>query len=338
VTERGTVLSDGAFVGIQVEYDWWLSEGAENDYDAGFQALDDDLAAVAGAGKKLVIFLQYKNFTQGGNAVPAYLRDAGPWCETLSSGQECGQYDMNNGVIAMIWQGLGTGGVADRIHAWIDATGAHALQSQYASSVAGIVFPESACGDCQADPLYSQAGYLTALEDDVAAAGGAFPGAPVFQYINNLSGPNPDQEYLYEYAQWAAQTPYAGAGCPDVAPSPYPNPGPAASLGCNTGSLPKPFGVGEPPGYSVLIDAGVQGTIPFNVAIESPDYTLCRTASLQDTWDVAMLPAASGGMAAQYIVWINHSKQGATDAFALPDVINWIEDAGTFPNAAPPTW
>jgi hypothetical protein len=109
-------------------------------------------------------------------------------------------------------------------------------------------------------------------------------------------------------------------------------------LGCNTGSLPKPFGVGEPPGYSVLIDAGVQGTIPFNVAIESPDYTLCRTASLQDTWDVAMLPAASGGMAAQYIVWINHSKQGATDAFALPDVINWIEDAGTFPNAAPPTW
>ncbi len=325
------------FAGLQVEYDWWTVEGAEGDYDAGFQALDHDLAAVADAGKKLVITMSYKNFS-GNYAVPGYLLDAGPWCEKVSDGGfECGQFNMDNGVTAMVWQGLDAGGVADRVQAWVQATGAHAAAGPYASVVAGMTFPESACSGCASDVGYSDDAYLAGLEGDVLAGGAGFPGAPIFQYINFMTGGTTATQagLLEQYAVWAQAHPFAGAGCPDVAPLPYPNPPgrPTYSDGgvCTTAAL-----YHSPPGYSVLIDAGAQGLIPFDVAIEYQDYTSCATPSILATYDTAILPAPAG-MAAQYVAWADF-PDSVHLLFGLPDVAAFLSDAGPFPNAAPPTW
>jgi hypothetical protein len=328
VSERKGLLADAAtmapFVGLQIEYDWWLFEGAQGDYSAGFAAIDADLAAVANAGKKLVIFFQYKNFS-GPNAVPTYLQESGPWCVSQAKGGSvCGQYQMSNGEIAMLWQGSSTGGTADRLHAWVQAVGAHVAEGAYASSVAGVVFPESACSQGNisfADVDYTQTSYLDGLEADVTAGGAAFPGTPIFQYINFLPGPDSQESYLADYAAWAQTHPFAGAGCPDLAPG-------GSAAGCGF----------DPPGYSVLLDASVQGTIPFNVAVEAADYGSCRTPSLKDTYDLGVLPASQGGMGAQYIAWVDHPHEGTGDVFDLPEVVTYLENAGSFPNTAKPTW
>jgi hypothetical protein len=327
-TEQGelaTVLAKeiDPFVGVQIQYDWWKFEGDRGDYSAGFAALDSDLAAVAGAKKKLIIFLQYKNFTNTGGAVPNYMLDAGPWC--IDAG-ECGQCVVGNGQVAIVWQGQDAGGTADRLHAWIAAVGNHVMTTKYASTVAGVVFAETA-GGCTTYEGYSPDVYLAGLEADVLAAGAAFPGVPIFQYVNFMPGSSNEAADLAKYATWAVLHPFAGAGCPDVAPLPYPN----RPDGCTTQAFST-----APPGYQILLDASVQGTIPFNVAIEREDMLLCATPDLVSTYDTA-IKKGPAGMAAQYVVWSDYQHLD-TNAFGIDDVGAFIADAGTFPNSAMPTW
>jgi hypothetical protein len=333
-TERDTLLTEKdltPFVGLQIEYDWPAFETSEGDYDAGLSALDTDLAAVDAAGKKLVLLFQYKNFAKTGPAiaVPAYLRDAGPWCVPVTDGggENCGQCPLGNGAMAIVWQGQDAGGTADRLHAWIAATGEHVMKGKHASVVAGVAFPESA-GGCSGDEGYKPGVYVGGLEADVVAAGQAFPGVPVFQYINFISDDKDDTKDLEGYANWAKGHPFAGAGCPDVAPAPYPD----RPDGCTTQAF-----TNAPPGYAVLRDAAYQGVIPFDVAIEYQDYLKCATPSLQTTYDTAVLPASKGGMAAQYVVWFNF-KGNTSDRFNFSDVSSFIADAGPFPNRVLPTW
>jgi hypothetical protein len=333
-SERAMLLANkdiAPFVGLQIEYDWPAFETAEGDYDAGFTALDSDLAAVDAAGKKLVLFMQYKSFAKEGPpiAVPAYMRDAGPWCIALADGggENCGQCPLGNGAMAIVWQGQGAGGTADRLHAWIAATGEHVMKGKYASVVAGVVFPESA-GGCVEDKGYKPDVYVGGLEADVVAAGKSFPGVPIFQYINFISG-DPDQTAdLEAYANWAKGHRFAGAGCPDVAPAPYPD----RPDGCTSQAF-----TNAPPGYAALRDAAYQGVIPFDVAIEYQDYLKCATPGVSTTYDIAVKPASMGGMAAPYVVWFNWTGNG-TFRFDFTDVSNFIADAGPFPNRAQPTW
>ncbi len=288
----------------------------------GFAALDADLAAIAAAKKKLIVFLQYKNFTATGGGAPDYMLDAGPWCVAGN----CGDCAIGNGRMAIIWQGQDAGGTADRLHAWIAAVGAHVMQGPHADAIAGVVFAETA-GGCTTVPGYDPDVYLGGLEADVLAAGLAFPGVPVFQYINFMPGSANESADLAKYASWAVLHPFAGAGCPDVAPLPYPG----RPDGCVTQAFSK-----APPGYAILLDASVQGTIPFNVAIEREDMLLCATPDLKSTYDTAIKPGPNG-MAAQYVVWSDYAHI-ATNAFGIDDVGAYVKEAGTFPNAATPTW
>ncbi len=313
------------FVGVQIQYDWWLFEDGTTpgNYSAGFAALDSDLAAVVKAKKKLIIFLQYKNFTKRGGAVPDYMLKPGPWC---IGGTDCGQCIVGNGQVANIWQGQDAGGTADRLHDWIAAVGKHVMTAATASTIAGVVFAETA-GSCTAYPGYSPDVYLAGLEADVLAAGAAFPGVPVFQYINFMPGSSNQSADLAKYAAWAASRPFAGIGCPDVAPLPYL----ARPAGCTTQAFSK-----APPGYTVLLDKSVQGTIPFNVAVERQDMLLCATPDLISTYDTA-IKGAPAGMGAQYVVWSDYSHL-STNAFGIDDVGAFIKDAGPFPNSAVPKW
>ncbi len=325
-TELTTVLAQhvGPFVGVQIQYDWWKYEGTKGDYSAGDTALESDLEAVAAAKKKLIIFLQYKNFTATGGAVPDYMLDAGPWC--IDAGN-CGQCDLGNGEMAVIWQGQDAGGTADRLHAWIAHVGAYVMGGAHASTVAGVVFAETA-GGCTSDPGYTADVYLGGLEADVLAAGAAFPGVPIFQYINFMPDAANESAELGKYASWAMLRPFAGIGCPDVAPVPYPPPG--RPNGCTTQAFTNP-----PPGYAVLLDASVQGTIPFNVAVEREDMLLCATPDLISTYDMA-IKQGPAGMAAQYVVWDDYNDI-PTNAFGIDQVGAFIVEAGAFPNAKP-TW
>jgi hypothetical protein len=169
--------------------------------------------------------------------------------------------------------------------------------------------------------------YIAGLENDVLAAGKAFPGVPVFQYINFMPGSSNEAADLAKYTSWALLNPFAGAGCPDVAPLPYPN----RPDGCTTQAFSK-----APPGYTELLDASLQGKIPFNVAVERQDELLCATPDLDATYHTA-IDKGPAGMAAQYVVWSDYGPI-PTNAFGIDDVGAFIADAGPFPNSKPPTW
>jgi hypothetical protein len=306
-----------SFVGMQIEYDWSVCEGAEGDYDAGYASLDSDLATLAAHGKKLILMMQYKQFSGTLAAVPAYLLGPGPWCVQTDGGSVCGQYQMGNGRTAMIWQGLGTGGVADRLQAWFAAFGAHVAQSAYRDTVAGVVLPESACSEGTvplANVGYMPGGYLSALEADTQSLADAFHGVPAFQYINFISQlPSAQQTTaLQQFADWALLHPTVGLGCPDV-----------ATQGLNS------------PGYPVLMNPKYQGVLPYDVAVESPDYASARASSLDASYALAVSPAPNG-MAAQIVVWADVNSS-AGNVFTIQDVANYLPTHPD-PNTAPPTW
>jgi hypothetical protein len=314
--ERDTLLASATiapFTGIQIKYTWPQFEAAKDDYSAGFAKLDSDLAAMAAAGKKLLVMLMYKEFSAA-NAVPGYLLQSGPWCVTANGTTTCGQYEMNNGRTAMIWQGKGSGGVADRLAAWVAAIGAHVAAGAHADSIAGIVLPETACSEGSvpfADVGYTQASYLAALEDDALHLTQAFPTKPVFQYANFLPPNNNALSYLTQFADWALLHPHVGLGCPDV----------ATTI--------------SPPAYDILKSASYQGRLPFDVAVETPDFQPARTPSLQATYDVATV-AAPSGMGAQMVTWAN-VKNATGNVFTIADVATYI-GSNPFPNTKPPTW
>lgn len=303
------------FAGVEVKYQWSDFETSEGDYTAGFQQLDADLAVVAGAHKQLIMMLMYKDFGTGAHGVPPYMRASGPWCVDASGTKVCGEYAMSNGSTAMIWQGNGSGGVADRLSAWFTAVGKHVMASPYRDAVAGIALPETALSAGKiplASVGYTQPVYLTALERDAARLVVALPTKPIMQYINFFPPNATAVQYLRSLADWALAHPHVGLGCPDVAPKI------------------------SPPGYDVLEDAKYQGHLPFNVAVEAPDYGSVRTTGLLATYDLAIQPATTG-MRAQMVTWFDDGTGGSGDVFSLADVSRYIAQH-PMPNTARPTW
>jgi hypothetical protein len=304
-TERDALLANTAlmasFVGLEKRYDWTACEAAKGDYSACIADVESDLAAVDAKGKKLIAFLTYKTFTAP-HAVPTYMLTQGPWC----NGATCGEYAMSNGVTAMIWNA----GVADRLHQWIAALGAAVASSPHAAALAGIVFPESACGSCDKEPSYTPAAYVAAIEGDVNAAITAFPNVVAFQYINFLPPASTQDQYLVQLADFALATPHAGLGCPDL--------GSKLNL----------------PEYPLFESAKYQGRVPLAPAVESPDYQSTATASLAATYSLGTNPAPNG-MRAQIITW--DDVKNTSDVFTIDDVAAYIASHPN-PNTAAPTW
>jgi hypothetical protein len=318
--ERDRLLADDLitpFRGLEIEYDWSTFETSEGDYSAGLTALADDLDALAkvpasrGGAKKLVIMLQLKQFGHGGHAVPAYMLKHGTkYC----SGGVCGEYQMGNGVTAMIWNSA----VQARFEAWGRAIGKF-VTTNYPHQVAAVVLPETAVAQGPvpiADTGYTPDNYFNALTGELAAftAPGAFPETPVIQYMNFMPpGAHQPSAYLTKLAQFAEAHPHAGIGCPDV--------------GSVSGY--------HPPGYDVLGSATFQGVIPFNVAIEAPDYESTRNTSFWNAYARAVHPASKGGFGAQMVAWADIESQG-TRPFDLQDVSDYIRNH-PIPNTAVPS-
>jgi hypothetical protein len=316
--ERDRLLADDLvtpFRGLQIEYDWSTFETSEGDYTAGFAALGDDLDALAsvpasrGGPKKLVIMLQYRQFGEGAHAVPAYLRAPGSgYC----AGGVCGEYQMGNGATAMVWLPA----VRHRLEAWGRAVGSY-VAAHHAHQVAAVVLPETATAQGPV-PLssvgYTADDYLSSLTGTLAAltAPGAFPHTPVIQYINFFSLARKPVDSLTQLAQFAADHPHAGIGCPDV--------------GSVSGF--------HPPGYDVLGAPTFQGVVPFNVAVESPDFESARNATLAGAYARAIHPASKGGFGAQMVAWADVENLG-TRPFDLQDVSDYIRNH-PMPNTAPP--
>ena len=295
--------SSKPFAGIQRKYDWFSFETAKGDYDAGLALLDDDLQAAEQAGKKLLAMIQYKQFGSTPHAVPAYLRQPGPWC----TGSTCGEYRMSNGVTAIIWQP----GVAGRLQAWFQAIGAHVAQSPHRGAFAGIVLPETALSEGKkslASVGYTQPVYRDAIEANLLSLVGALPNTPVFQYINFFPPNKNADQYLADLADFALAHPTVGLGCPDVAPAI------------------------SPPGYDILEDPGYQDRLPFDVAIEAADFGSARTTGLSPTYQLAVT-----GMRAQYVSWFAGGGNDADDVFSLADVSAYIAKH-PMPNTDVPTW
>jgi hypothetical protein len=304
-TERDAVLGNAglmnAFVGLEKRYDWTACEAAQGDYSACIADVESDLAAVDAKGKKLIVFLMYKTFTDP-HAVPAYMLQQGPWC----TGSTCGEVAMSNGVSAMLWNT----GVADRMHAWIAAMGAAIQNGPHASALAGVVFPESACGACENTAGYTASAYVDAMKGNVTAAIAAFPNVIAFQYINFVPPSSTQTQSLADLADFALATPHAGLGCPDLGP------------------------LFNPPEYPLLENAKYQGRVPIAPAVESPDYQSGRTSSLPSTYSLGTDPAPKG-MAAQIITWAD--TQNASYVFTIADVAAYLPSHPN-PNSAPPTW
>jgi hypothetical protein len=304
-TERDAVLGNAslmnAFVGLEKRYDWTACEAAKDDWSACIANAESDLAAVDAKGKKLIVFLMYKTFTDP-HAVPAYMLQQGPWC----TGTTCGEVAMSNGVSAMIWNT----GVADRMHAWIAAMGAAIQSSAHASALAGVVFPESACAACDTTAGYAAPAYVAAMEGNVKAAIAAFPNVIAFQYINFIPPSSSQAQSLADLADFALVTPHAGLGCPDLGP------------------------LFNPPEYPLLKSAKYQGRVPIAPAVESPDYQSARTSSLASTYSLGIDPAPNG-MAAQIITWADTNN--SSYVFTIQDVAAYLPSHPN-PNTAPPTW
>ncbi len=302
-----------AFVGVQVRYLWHDCEVAQNDYSGCMAKMDADVAAADALGKKIILFLQYKTFDTS-QPVPAYLLGAGPWCVSGGdAGQVCGSYPMGNGTTAMVW----VPGVAARLHAWFDAIGQHFASSPHAGAIAGINLPETACSSNPALPLpsvgYTAPIYEAAIEENLRALVHAFPTKLAFQYTNFLPafGSDTTAASLGKLADFALATPHVGLGCPDLAP------------------------MENAPFYAWLKDAKYQGRVPFQPAVESPDYKSARTPSLAATYDLGV-KVAPAGMDAQMISWANVNASG--DVFTTDEVNAYIKAHGPFPNVARPTW
>jgi hypothetical protein len=319
--ERDRVLGDAGLVtpfrGLQIKYDWSTFETTEGDYSTGLAGLKSDLDALAavpasrGGPKKLVIMLQYKQFDAGEHAVPSYLRKAG---SAYCAGNVCGEYQMSNGATAMVWQPA----VRLRFEAWARAVGSY-VATHYPHQVAAVVLPETANSEGNV-PLssvgYTHDTYFTGLTDIIASltAPDSFPKTPVIEYINFFPpNGNDATTYLTRIAEFAAAHPHAGLGCPDV--------GSVASF--------------HPPGYDVLGSATFQGVVPFNVAVETPDYETDRNATLAGAYGRAINGSSHGGFGAQMVAWSDLETKGGR-AFDLQDVSDYIR-THPMPNTAPPS-
>jgi hypothetical protein len=299
------------FTGVQFRYFWSDSETAPHDYSAGFAALDADLKMVAAKSKKLLVMLQYKK-NDGTSAVPAdLLHGPGPWC----SGRFCGEMVTPTSHLAMVWNTA----VDARLQAWISAMAAHLAASPYASSVAGIVFNETALGTTDMS-LLSEAGYdpyayMNGLQANMLAGTSAAARLPVIYYheggfysLSGGGGVNAGQIM----GDWMLQHPHTGVGTPDLKPK-------------------SPKGTAHP-----CAIASYQGRIPCAPAVEAADYSTSVTDSLDQSFNYAFSSAPTG-LHASFLTFAYKPGSGP-NAFTLADVSRYIQTHPVPNTALPPGW
>ncbi len=298
------------FTGAQFRYFWSDSELAPHDYSAGYAALDADLQLVASKSKKLLIMLQYKK-NDGTSAVPAdLLKSPGPWC----SGPYCGELVGDVSKLAMVWNPA----VDARLQAWISAMAAHAAASPYASSVAGIIFNETALGTTDATTLraagYDPYAYMKGLQDNMLAATSAAPRLPVFYYHEggfiSLDGQSVNSGQIM--GNWMLQHPHTGTGTPDLKPK-------------------SPKGPAHP-----CAIAEFQGLVPCAPAVEAPDYATSVTDSLDQSYNYAF-SSAPGGLHASFLTFV-YTPGSGPNAFTFADVSRYIPSHPIPNTALPPGW
>jgi hypothetical protein len=213
---RAPAFSDSRlFDGAQIKYTWRELEPARDSYD--FSTIAADLAFLDRKGKGLFLQIQDVSFDSTTRNVPDYILN-----DPAYHGGVDAQYVFANdsdagpqkaGWVARRWDPV----VAERFHLLLAALG-----KRFDGQVAGITLPETALDFGFTGKFYPKgftpAGYVQAIEGNIAAAKGAFPRSVVIQYANFMPGGHGiNKEYLgaiYAYAKEMG----AGAGGPDVIP------------------------------------------------------------------------------------------------------------------------
>ncbi len=198
-------LTHPRFAGAQIMYSWKQLEPGMGNYD--FSVVEEDLKYLEKHGKKLFVQLQDVTFYPKNKAVPNYL---------LSSEYDGGvveQFSANGepaGWVAKRWNE----NVRERFAQFLLAFG-----EAFDSKIEGINLQETAVSiEEDADPSFTEEGYVEALKANMLALKKAFPNATTMQYANFVPGewrPWDDKGYLsgiYEYGEEIG----VGLGSPDL--------------------------------------------------------------------------------------------------------------------------
>lgn len=232
------------FRGIQRLYTWSDLEPEQGRYD--LSSITSDAANVRGAGKQLVVQIQYKAFVQGQRRVPAYLQGAEYGGGVFRT--HTGAWD------PVLWN--------ERVGARLDALFAalgHVLDVD--PTIEAIVLPETSLAatlGMHPQPgveRYNLSVYVAALKARMLALRRAFPRTVVIQYANYPVAA------LEELTKFMGQE-GVGLGGPDV----YPRPSPLA----------------DPQHGVYRLYATLAGVVPLGAAVQSPDYSVAamkRTAA-----------------------------------------------------------
>lgn len=296
------------FDGVAFRYEWADIETSPGDFAAGFAALDADLAAVADAGQRLIVFLTYKK-NDGTTAVPADLAVPPP-----CSGA-CGA-EWNDGAghaLPALWRPE----VSARLVAWLAAMAAHAEASPHRDALAGFILPETAVAGLDDDAIfaagYTAQAYYDGIIANLDAVRTAAPHAVVVQNITGGFRGDPDRgndDFTAAIATWATTHVGAGTGEADLVPAVGPT-----TVPC--------------------FKAEFAGVIPCFIAIEAPDFHTDKTPSLAASVTFAASAPPTGAGAA--VLLVSHNSGPGPNAFEPGDFAAFIPDH-PWPNQARPSW
>jgi len=213
-TSAGELESNAAILkrpdieGVQVVYNWKRLEPAEGQYD--FSAIEADLAAAEGLGKKLVIQVQDRFFSPEARNIPDYLLTDPKYGGGLVPQQEEGKAE-GYGWTTMQWHPE----VRARFQALLAALG-----KAFDGKVFAVNLPETAIdvSEDQNRPGFSCDAYFDAEIENLGAVRAAFQTSHVVQYVNfwPCEWEN-DHNYMGRLFAYAEANDI-GLGGPDIVP------------------------------------------------------------------------------------------------------------------------
>jgi len=212
LTANRALLARPDIAGVQLVYNWRALEPAEGHYD--FAAIDADLAAATGLGKKLVIQVQDRFFSPLARNIPDYLLEGPAYAGGLAP-----QYD-NPGENKPI----GSGWVAEQ---WNPALRARyqrlltALAARFDGKVFAINLPETSIDldPKRPAPGFTCDAYFDAEMENLAFARKVFTHSSVVQYVNFWPCEwDDDHHFMSRLFDYAASHD-VGLGGPDIVPN-----------------------------------------------------------------------------------------------------------------------
>jgi hypothetical protein len=193
----------------------------------------------------------------------------------------------------------------------------HLAASPYLANVAGIVFNETSLGTKSTTVLaaakYNPYVYLQAIEDNLLAATTAAPTLLAFVYFEGgfVSMDGKSVKAGEKLGDWMLLHPRTGVGMADLKPK-------------------EPESTNHPCANPLL-----QGRIPCAPAVESSDYALTATNSLDQTYQYATNPAPAGVLAS--FVTFSYKAGSGPNAFTFAQVSSYIRSHPIL-NIERPTW